>query len=342
MAPLDSITKATTPDQVRDGALALRDVYERRASRQQRITDVLASVSFLGAIGVYPASRVGDGTQRAWLVGAFIPVLISNHNAFEPTRDLYFAGALAMEMITQRYGIITSTRELLNTGNVVGAVSPPDCTAIPVGGANDPLAREAAQLRGACLDLKYSNDALKAYELSLEAQYNSALIATPFKTDVLALDTVLLDRDRDFRTTPLEAITNVVALAPRTAEFVLSGTNVQQLINDVKVQTALNGMDLELHRPFLPTLPPAVDDLDLPDDTAVTVERHQTLGPIVHSYRASLDRYRQRRSLIVALDQALKATELSFTYDATNRMVRVQLAAPTPAPAPLATAMASQ
>jgi hypothetical protein len=251
MAPLDLVTNAATPSDVRNGALALRDVYERRASRQQRVTDMLSSISFVGALGVIPSGRVGDSTQKIWLAGAFLPVLISNHNAFEPTRDLYFAGALAMEMIARRYDTITATQTLLANENLVPKVAPPACATLP--SSHPALDRELKQIRSSCLNLELANAKLDAYAKSLEVQYGGAFVAAPFKADVLALDSVLLDRDRDFRTTPLEAITNIVALAPRTVEFVVSGTNVQQLINDVKIQTALNGMDLTLHRPFLPT-----------------------------------------------------------------------------------------
>jgi len=340
MAPLDAITNAATPSDVRNGALALRDVYERRASRQQRVTDLLSSVSFIGALGVIPSGRVGDSTQKIWLAGAFLPVLISNHNAFEPTRDLYFAGALAMEMITRRYDTITATQTLLADENLVPRVAPPSCAALP--SSHTTLNRELNQMRSACLDLELANAKLEAYAKSLGVQYGGAFVAAPFKADVLALDSVLLDRDRDFRTTPLEAITNIVALAPRTVEFVVSGTNVQQLINDVKIQTALNGMDLTLHRPFLPDLPPEIEDLDLPDDTVVIVERDAQLGGPVKQHRTALDRYNQRRLLVLTLDKAMAATALSFSYDTTNRMVRVELAAPTAPATPLASAIASR
>lgn len=100
----------------------LRDYYALRARRQQMMMDVQASIVFVAALGAAAASGTPASSQRVWAFTAFAPVLTSQVNANEPTRNLFHGGGLALDLLSARYAKLIELRRALGG---VGAV--PTC-----------------------------------------------------------------------------------------------------------------------------------------------------------------------------------------------------------------------
>jgi hypothetical protein len=307
----------TTVSDAEKSVVRLREFYEARASRQ----------------------RVGTNTQRLWIVGAFIPVVISNQNAFEPTRDLYYAGALALDMVSLRYKRLVELDTLFQAtagGSVAVPLTRPDC--IFSGTVPEALKIEKSRLEAICSELTTADLALDDVLGSARAQNEAKILLDGYKSDVRRLDDLLLAKDRDFRNSPVETIGAFASSVPRALDLVLTGTNVQQLVNDMKVQTAFSNMNMNLSAVRLPPLPAEIERPSVPSQVLSTVGS----APVVSYTKKVGDavaRYNYRRSIAREWSEAAAATELAFTYDPAARQVQVKLTAPVTSTAPYASSV---
>lgn len=106
---------------VRQSALALETFYSRRAQRQQTLLDLGSTVTFVGAAGAFEGG-ISDSTRNAWIIAGVLPSVIGRINSFEPTRELYHGGALAVHLITLRHERLTRAMTMLQDPR------PPDCS----------------------------------------------------------------------------------------------------------------------------------------------------------------------------------------------------------------------
>ena len=118
----------------RQGRL-LADFYAARSERQQTLIDTAAGVTGVGALGYAFSAPAGAVTQSYWGYGALLPIILVQFNANEPTQDLYFAGSIAVDLITDRYDLLETRLKQLE--DAVGDSAAIDCQAI--GNAVPPL-----------------------------------------------------------------------------------------------------------------------------------------------------------------------------------------------------------
>lgn len=273
----------------------LRDYYALRARRQQMMMDVQASIVFVAALGAAAASGTPASSQRVWAYTAFAPVLTSQVNANEPTRNLFHGGGLALDLLSARYAKLIELRRALGG---VGAVptcfgssetglaasrrsirawntsdTAPPSTARPSSqrpaapSAPQPTDAEKEVIRDDRTALLADADRLSASCGALIEQHNAqaafiaafdaALVAMPqtYGEAVLSLDQSLLERDRQLRYSPAEMVSAVIASPLRTLDSLLTGQSAETAINTLKTQAAFAGLSQELAPIRLPPTP---------------------------------------------------------------------------------------
>lgn len=90
----------------------LEGFYSRRAQRQQTFLDVGSLITIGGAAGAFEGG-ITDSTRHAWVIAGVLPSIIGRFNTYEPTRELFQGGALAVRLITLRHDRIRRALTLL-------------------------------------------------------------------------------------------------------------------------------------------------------------------------------------------------------------------------------------
>lgn len=327
---------------VRADVTRLHGFYNRRAQRQQTFMDVGSGISIVGAAGAFEGG-ISNSTREAWAIAAFVPVVISQFNAYEPTRELFHGGALALQLITIRYDRYNRAVTLLGTPATV------DCTEVatrrdailawtrvPAQRDRDPegvLLAEARRLHAACLELK-----TRAEALDFTRTYATRLgkyLAADYAADVLQLDHAIVGKDRELRYSPSETLSALVASPLRAADMLLTGQNTKAALDSLRTQIAFTGLNRNLATIDLPPLPTAAPAVSPLSETALALGRsgaHATVAEQVAALRAQADLFReqQRRQafeLRMAGDLvgAAGADYLTFAYDAATATTTVSL-----------------
>jgi hypothetical protein len=89
--------------------------YDARSGREQTWLDGGASLVLFGSSGAAFSAGAGALTQGYWGAAGLAPGIISQFNAWEPTRDLYHAGSEALDFLSQRHWQVDHSTSALNT-----------------------------------------------------------------------------------------------------------------------------------------------------------------------------------------------------------------------------------
>lgn len=346
--------------EVRRGVGLLHGFYNRRAERQQTFMDVGAGLTLFSSAAAFEGG-LSNSTRQAWGVAAFAPVVLTQFNGNEPTRELFHGGALALQLITTRYDRLDRALEA-----VEAAETDTDCAGINalVGRLDEamragrPLRREdpegllvaeARELQGECLKLG-GNHALMSDAVRYATTVRS-LLAADYADGVLQLDHALLAKDRDLRYTPAETLSAIVASPLRAADSLLTGENAQQALDILRTQVAFTGLNRSLGAVRLPPLPRALPEVgtitagvDALDRTG-SAARRAVFAPYMHDLRthaAGLRRTQLQQDFALTLSAeyaaAAASDHLTFAYDPTTSTTTITLAPRPVTPDPLATA----
>lgn len=334
--------------EVRSGAAELYTAYTRRAERQQAFLDFGSAATFVGAAGAFEGG-LSSSTRTAWAIAAFTPSVVTQFNAYEPTRELFHGGGLALQLITARYDRVVGAASLAN-------LEPPDidCSRLAdipaeirdkAWDSDQSILAEADRLHWACQSLKGRQS-----DLADAARYAEALrpwIAAHYADDVLRLDNALVGQDRQLRYTPSETLTALVASPLRAADMLLTGTNTKQAIDSIATLNAFSGLNQSLGSVSFPPLPTAIATTP-PMPSALrdrlgaqaTPREARAILMELEERRQQLSRretdYSFRLQAAKAVFEAAKADRLTFHYDIATRTTVVSLG---PAPVtPTATA----
>lgn len=333
---------------VREGVGLLHAFYNLRAKRQQTFLDIWAGLTFVGAAGGLEGN-LSTTTRQAWGVAAFAPVVISQFNAYEPTRELFHGGALALQLITTRYDRLDRALTVVDASAGAHNCRALDTLVDKIGNemkvargplpSQDPEGRliaEARRLQRDCIALE-SNSETMARAVSHSSHIRS-MLAADYAASVLELDHALLAKDRDLRYTPGETLGAILASPLRAADSLLTGQNTQVAINSLKTQVAFTGLNRSLGTVRLPPLPgrpaevaaisPGVDELD----QAGAEPRRAVFARHLTELRREADRLRraqrqQEFGLLLASEYATAAASdyLTFTFDPTTSTTTIAL-----------------
>lgn len=325
---------------VREPAQRLLSSYNRRAERQQTFLDLGSAITFTGAAGAFEGG-LSNSTRTAWAIGAFTPTIISQFNAYEPTRELFHGGALALELITFRYDQILRNARLVTNPSRDLLCTDFESYASRVRGwtqaswdQDRSIRLEADRLLAACrsLNMRMSDLAfVSSYATDIEAQ-----LAASYAADVLRLDHALVGQDRELRYTPSETLSALISAPLRAADLVLTGTSTKSAIDSIATLNAFRGMNQSLERVALPPLPaaaPALAELSPLVRARIT---HSATHPDVVSLIRDLDNGASRLARGEAefafrlgsareLLQAAQSDYLSFDYNTSTRTATVAL-----------------
>lgn len=269
----------------------MRRLYEARAGRQQAIEDGSSAVSVTGGIGLLAGAGTTAMTESYWGALALAPIVFSQINAYEPTRDLFHGGGVGLDLITGRYETLSRGEQVLSA--FMTAHAAPDsvltqaqtaCDGLEaqrqtvLGWADETVDRalvgaELQRVQARCAEYRSMLNGLggvRAAYAAWRAQLPAMLAA-----DALHLDTQLVQRDRELRYTPIQTVSRIVAAPFRTVETLLTGENSRQAIDSVRTQAAFSNMDLRLSNIDLPALPPTAPEPILVNEQVQARENRQ-------------------------------------------------------------------
>lgn len=341
----------------RNSVLRLDRYYARRAERQQTFLDAGSLITVVAAAGAFEGN-ISPRTREAWAVAAFTPSIISQFNAYQPTRELFHGGSLAVQLITLRYDRLIRAIDLadaptpaVNCAGASGALTTITENRRSVGAAYDGdgvLLQEARRLKTACL-------ALQARARSLEFMASSARrlqsgFVQEYVADILALDDALLAKDRDLRFTPIETLAAIVTSPLRAADFAITGENTKAAVDALKTQIAFSGLNRSLASVPLPTLPtsglvpppPPLSEAAIALATQTAPEQLRNDVETLRGLSAEISHLQAQQAyterFAAELVRIAAADYLTFTYDAVTNTTLVEV---TSRPVPAAVAAGS-
>lgn len=340
---------------VRAKARVLADYYAARSERQQLFEDTGAFFTGAGVLGYGFSAPAGASTQAWWGYGALLPIILVQFNANEPTRDLFFAGRIGADLVSDRYAVLDRALTMLKAldGRQSGynaACDDVEAKLTEIEGWSVPddkaaLLPVAISVADRCRTLRSGWAALG--NLTAVADVWKSHWPREYATDLVRLDDRLLERDSRLRTSPTEALTMLVSTSLRTLDTLVSGENAQAAIDAMKVQEALSGMSMGLAEVRLPSAPATIDTpltLSAAADaraamTRPAVRRGQPAGPDVPGQvrwmREKVRLLEEARAVhnervlwASQLASAAATNQLEFAYLATSRQIEVVLRAP--------------
>ncbi|WP_339933806.1 hypothetical protein [uncultured Brevundimonas sp.] len=334
---------ATNYQVVRRDVVHLYSFYNRRAARQQAFMDMGSGITMVGAAGAFEGG-ISNSTRQAWAIAAFVPIVISQFNAYEPTRELFHGGSLALQLITLRYDRYNRALALLGTTEGRMDCQPYVAVKDTVVGwsanatlrTRDPdgvLSDEARRLHTACLALNSRADALNSTR-----DYADRLgpyLAADYAADVLLLDHAIVGKDRELRYSPSETLGALIASPLRAADMLLTGQNTKAALDGLRTQVAFSGLNRNLATIALPP-PPTAGSAVSPlsdraaalghrDAPAVVVEQVNTLRRLAVDLRDRQLRQDFELGRARDLAEAAGADYLNFVYDAVTNTTTVSL-----------------
>lgn len=330
--------------------------YARRAERQQTFLDAGSLITVVAAAGAFEGN-ISPNTRQAWAIAAFTPSIISQFNAYQPTRELYHGGSLAAQLITLRYD------RLMRAIDLIGTPTTPDCARVrtaltavtskrgAVGLTYDGdgvLLNEAKRLDTACLALQARARSLTF--LAVSASRLRASFVPEYVADVLALDDALLAKDRDLRFTPIETLAAIMTSPLRAADFTITGENTKAAVDALKTQIAFSGLNRSLASVPLPALPtsglvappPPLSDAAIALSTSSAPQQLRNDIQTLRELSAEISHFQAEQAyterFASELVRVAAADYLAFTYDAVTNTTLVEV---TTRPIPTAVASSS-
>jgi hypothetical protein len=343
-APAPVIQSAAVRD-IRLYSRQLGGFYQMRAARQQDFMDGGAGITQFAGLGALLSEGAGANTQLIWLQVAFAPVLASQFNAHEPTRDLYFAGSLGLELISMRYTQLEDRAAAFvhfDSASPNAACEPFSDALVTIGSLpkddKDALQSEAQRLITACIALRAEAEDMRL--VARGAQAVRSQWGSSYASDIIRLDRVLEHKDHQVRFSPAESLGAILASPFRTAGALLSGQSETDALKTLETSIAFEGMAMSLEPVRLPERRSLVAVVTPLADTAVARRAATTsanarraintlqdnASALVQVQRANAHRY----ALLSDLYAAAASTELKFDYSVSNRVVTVTLAPPPP------------
>lgn len=340
---------------VRSDVRLIADYYAARSERQQFFVDAGAFTTATGVLGYSLSGPAGVSTQSYWGYGALIPIILVQFNANEPTRDLFFAGRIGTDLISDRYLSLNRRLTLIESlkaqdasyRNACGGVEQKLVEVERWAASDDKLAIlptvTAVAQRCRALTAGWSSmDNLTAVAGVWKNQW-----ARDLATDMVRLDDRLMERDNRLRTSPAEALTMLVSTSLRTLDTLVSGENAQAAIDSIEVQNALGGLGMTLSEVRLPPAPTLLDDPLVMSEAAqarssvarTPPRRGAPAAPDVPGtvmwLRDRISTLEQARAVhnervrwAAELSSAATTTQLDFSYSVANQRIEVVLRAP--------------
>lgn len=344
---IESVSDASALDPayaaVRRDVMRLHGFYNRRAQRQQAFMDFGSGISALGTAGAFQGG-ISNASQQAWAITAFTPVVISQFNAYEPTRELFHGGALALQLITLRYDRYNRALTLLGEAAATVDCAPHQRALATIVSWRQPRATraydpdgvmqaEAQRLTTQCLDLQSRADAL-GFAVGY-ARQRRAYLAAEYAADVLQLDHAIVGKDRDLRYSPSETLSALVASPLRAADTLLTGQNTKAAIDNLRTQIAFSGLNRNLATIALPPLPASAPPVAPLSGVAAALDRQGAPAPVtaqiavLRGLAQGLQARHTRQSFELGLAaefaEAAAADHLTFSYDAATTTTTVRV-----------------
>jgi hypothetical protein len=358
----DPTTSASYVAARRSGQL-LQRYYIRRAQLQQTFLDIGSLGTIVGGAGALSGNQ-STSSRTSWAIGAFVPSIISQFNGFQPKRELYHGGALAVQIITARYDRLFRSHIFLQQ------ISQIDCreaqllkseiegalrsdSALPEYDKERMLRQEINRLHDVCASLKTHAESInfiKGYAHEIRA-----VMIADYANDLLTLDQALLAKDRSLRYTPVGTLSAIIASPLRAADLAITGQDTKAALDTVRMQEVFSGLNRSLAQTPLPPLPsempvgvvaPASAALltlaaPLPSNAPNTPENRRRRAEIDHATRvtalATRLAFEQKQvafhhALMTEMLTAARSDILTFQYDSTTQTTTVSVTQRTLAP----------
>ncbi len=235
--------------------------YDARSGREQTWLDGGASLVLFGSSGAALSAGAGAMTQGYWGAAGLAPGIISQFNAWEPTRDLYQAGGEALDFLSQRYWQLNRATSALQ-------LKGPTKEAAKCGANLPKLDQELAQwsetdravigpeierLQRLCNSLDLERGRLDRFLAAAVVQQN--WIGPGLANDVLQLDRQIKIQDRSLRYTPLQAVSMIAASPFLTVGSILSNEDSKGAVEALKTQKAVSTLQVPVSSLDLPAAP---------------------------------------------------------------------------------------
>lgn len=276
---------------VNQRASEISRLYQARAGRQQVWLDGWSRGVQVGALGALISHGAGKHTQQDWAYAALGFVMIAQINAYQPTKDLFFAGSMGVNVLQTRYETIRAARVRL--GQLVGTdpFSDNETSKRSRGGLKEPttvFSEAAVACRAlrvqradivtwdhngadfAAVDaenrrlIKACDALMDAVESAKEVATSPALSDTSLAQlearDLVFLDDNLVHRDQELRYSPLQTLTAIAAAPFNAATTLLTGDDATTALNGIRVQKAFDKLDYILGRVDAPDVVPGSGD----------------------------------------------------------------------------------
>lgn len=329
---------------VQCAAARLRTYYAARAGRQQTNLDLGAAGVVTGAIGNLASAGAGAATQAAWGYAGLAPVLLAEINANEPTRDLFYGGALALDLVTARYAELASAasapaRPLAGRGRteacdaLAGEVAASGRWEREDGGSS--VKDDAQAVLKVCKLLDDSDQDAGAFAAA-ETQWRNNL-ARLYAADVLLIESAVTARDHELRFSPVETLQNIAAAPFQVVGRLLSGEDGRAAVKKLQTVRTFQALDMTLSEI---QDPPAYGDPAGLELSTTTRARAASGSPpalraaAVRTRDAAALLNREMRSRRYAAQTtnraviAARSNRLKFNYDAASARASVALAPP--------------
>lgn len=352
----------TGPDEARnawppliEAVALLSDYYLARSDRQQAFLDTGAGFTGVGATGAALSTAAGAQTVRLWGYGALVPIVLVNFNANAPTRDLYFAGHIGLQLIIDRYRRLHSRLQMLES-ELATALDPTVCQEVdrrlaeveawPAGEDKAAFLPVLTDTATACRAMIDADNQLRA--LARSAALLSREWPQGFVSDALRVESLMNERDNRLRTSPTQAFTTALVSPLRTVDSLLSSQNTQAALDQIETNAVLDGALVVLHQIDLPQAPspvttpvrypgalggratitrpapPAGQARTTPTDTEV-----RGLNDWLRRHLDDIERERVnlnvRTELASDLREAALQSQLAFDYTVNTRQIGVRL-----------------
>lgn len=331
----------------------LRALYGARAGRQQTLTDIASGASGVGGFGsvTSAAAEAGRVTQTYWGYLALMPVLLTQFNAFEPTRDLYHGAGLGLDLISARYNELNRSIALLErqypgqAANAprAGVIGLSECSAVSaefetIGTMSVAdralISADLRAVEAACSEIDTAQRELNAFLTAAHSWRD--LAPAYYAEDVLELDELIRARDYGLRYTPLQTLQGLVASPFQAVSDLISGQEGKTAVNALKAEAAFTGLRVILRPLELPARPRALTPIATRSTSYGTLSAQGAGAPVLRvmtkidaAHRAvqgARNGYTYQVELAERVRRAANAEQLVFDYQASTQTVSVSLA----------------
>jgi hypothetical protein len=345
--------------QVQCAVANLRSFYAARSGRQQTFLDLGTTGVTLGGVGRLAAEGAGSLSQQGWGYFALAPVLLSEIAANTPTRNLYYAGGLALDLVTARYASLMDAEPRVEGERVAWALACENLDRISNEDDSwkkvdlaDYVADDFKQLSGACQSFRRGHEEALAFAGDRK-DWGRRLVRL-YAADVSLIEASITNRDHQLRQSPLQTLKSLAAAPFNAVGSLISGQDGREAVNAIQTTASFKALDASLSEIEAPPAWPSIEVAALSRATLAhagarrapdePTRRIQEVARTLRDSSRMLTRERQRlqhasasRARMVA---AARANQLRFNYDSTRENASVVLEAPKSSPGVTPTAAA--